>query len=117
MGFACRELRIHTFRKWKDESEASVISKIGIGRKSCGVASSLRLPIAVAQGQDFPDLGDFPVTEPALGKVFELYHQTRRHFPFALSTDQQPRQIDLIILSTFASSRSTTGLVPPSGPF
>jgi hypothetical protein len=34
-----------------------------------------------------------------------------------LSIDQQPRQIDLIILSTFASSRSTTGLVPLSGPF
>jgi hypothetical protein len=46
MGFACRELRIHTFRDWKDESEASVISKTGIGRKSCGVASSLRHPIA-----------------------------------------------------------------------
>jgi hypothetical protein len=33
------------------------------------------------------------------------------------STDQQPWQIDLIIFSTFASSRSTTGLLPPSGPF
>src|ERR1700722_20222004 len=30
---------------------------------------------------------------------------------------QQPRQIDPIILSTFASSRSTAGLVPRSGPF
>jgi len=31
--------------------------------------------------------------------------------------DQQPRQIDDIILSTFTSSRSMTGLVPSSGPF
>jgi hypothetical protein len=31
--------------------------------------------------------------------------------------DQQPRQIDDIILSTFASSLSMTGLVPSSGPF
>jgi len=31
--------------------------------------------------------------------------------------DQQPRQIDVIILSTFASSRSMAGLVPSSGPF
>ena len=30
---------------------------------------------------------------------------------------QQPRQIEPIILSTFASSRSTAGLVPRSGPF
>ena len=30
---------------------------------------------------------------------------------------QQPRQIDPIILSTFASSRSIAGLVPSSGPF
>jgi len=30
---------------------------------------------------------------------------------------QQPRQIDPIILSTLASSRSTAGLVPSSGPF
>src|ERR1700727_1857490 len=30
---------------------------------------------------------------------------------------QQPRQIDPIILSTFASSRSMAGLVPSSGPF
>jgi hypothetical protein len=30
---------------------------------------------------------------------------------------QQPRQIDVIILSTFASSRSMAGLVPSSGPF
>jgi hypothetical protein len=30
---------------------------------------------------------------------------------------QQPRQIDSIILSTFASSRSMEGLVPSSGPF
>jgi len=33
------------------------------------------------------------------------------------SLDQQPRQIDVIILSTFASSRSMAGLVPSSGPF
>src|SRR5579859_1502400 len=31
--------------------------------------------------------------------------------------DQQPLQIELIIFSTFASSRSTAGLVPSSGPF
>jgi hypothetical protein len=31
--------------------------------------------------------------------------------------DQQPRQIESIILSTFASSRSMAGLVPISGPF
>ncbi len=30
---------------------------------------------------------------------------------------QHPRQIDPIILSTFASSRSMAGLVPSSGPF
>jgi len=30
---------------------------------------------------------------------------------------QQPRQIDPLILSTFASSRSIAGLVPSSGPF
>src|SRR4051812_25460763 len=30
---------------------------------------------------------------------------------------QQPRQIDPIILSTFASSRSMAGLVPSGGPF
>src|ERR1700690_1225338 len=30
--------------------------------------------------------------------------------------DQQPRQIEFIILSTFASSRSMAGLVPRSGP-
>src|ERR1700755_2072736 len=30
---------------------------------------------------------------------------------------QQPRQIDPIIFSTLASSRSTPGLVPSSGPF
>ena len=30
---------------------------------------------------------------------------------------QQPRQIDVIILSAFASSRSMAGLVPSSGPF
>src|ERR1700690_2432510 len=30
---------------------------------------------------------------------------------------QQPRQIDSIILSTLASSRSMAGLVPSSGPF
>ncbi len=48
--------------------------------------------------------------EPTLAK-------RQRHFPFSFSTDQQPRQMDLIILSTFASSRSMTGLVPPSGPF
>jgi hypothetical protein len=29
----------------------------------------------------------------------------------------QPRQIDPLILSTFASSRSIAGLVPSSGPF
>lgn len=34
-----------------------------------------------------------------------------------LTCDQQPRQIDPIILSTFASSRSMAGLVPSSGPF
>src|ERR1700722_1403208 len=31
--------------------------------------------------------------------------------------DQQPRQIDAIILLTFASSRSMAGLVPIRGPF
>src|ERR1700728_1775593 len=31
--------------------------------------------------------------------------------------NQQPRQIDAIILLTFASSLSMTGLVPSSGPF
>jgi len=31
--------------------------------------------------------------------------------------DQQPRQIDPIIFSTFASSRSMAGLVPSSDPF
>jgi hypothetical protein len=30
--------------------------------------------------------------------------------------NQQPRQIDTIILLTFASSRSMTGLVPSGGP-
>jgi hypothetical protein len=34
-----------------------------------------------------------------------------------LNCDQQPRQIDPIILSTFASPRSMAGLVPSSGPF
>src|ERR1700722_4903123 len=34
-----------------------------------------------------------------------------------LRPDQQPRQIEPIILSTLASSRSMAGLVPSSGPF
>src|SRR3984893_1076531 len=37
--------------------------------------------------------------------------------PISRLADQQPRQIDPIILSTFASSRSMAGLVPSSGPF
>jgi hypothetical protein len=32
-------------------------------------------------------------------------------------SDQQPRQIDSIVLSTFALSRSIAGLVPSNGPF
>jgi hypothetical protein len=35
----------------------------------------------------------------------------------SLNCDQQPRQIDPIILSNLASSRSMAGLVPSSGPF
>ena len=46
-------------------------------------------------------------------------HRRLRAEGFAISgrLDQQPRQIDPIILSTFASSRSMAGLVPSSGPF
>ena len=43
---------------------------------------------------------------------FDLCDPTSSH-----PRDQQPRQIDEIILVTFASSRSIAGLVPSSGPF
>lgn len=56
---------------------------------------------------------DFTITEPALRQAFD---QGLRRF-FVREPYQQPLQIDLIILSTFASSRSMTGLVPRSGPF
>src|ERR1700681_93086 len=46
-------------------------------------------------------------------------HRRSRAEGFAISgrLDQPPRQIDDIILSTFASSRSMAGLVPSRGPF
>ena len=56
---------------------------------------------------------DFTITEPALRQAFD---QGLRRF-FVREPYLQPLQIDLIILSTFASSRSMTGLVPRSGPF
>jgi len=37
--------------------------------------------------------------------------------PCRVVPDQQPRQIDPIIFSTLASSRSMAGLVPSTGPF
>ena len=64
-------------------------------------------------GAGLSDPAISPITEPALRQAFD---QGLRRF-FVREPYQQPLQIDLIILSTFASSRSMTGLVPRSGPF
>jgi hypothetical protein len=45
------------------------------------------------------------------GKIFHSVEKRNR------SPDQHPRQIEPIILSTFASSRSMAGLVPSRDPF
>jgi hypothetical protein len=58
-------------------------------------------------------------TRPRFLAVVNVHHISRFSFrrPLRRMPLQQPRQIDSIILSTFASSRSIAGLVPSSGPF
>jgi hypothetical protein len=64
-------------------------------------------------------LGTFDMRRPAMLRVLKHRAPSDKAFLFDRKAHkhQHPRQIDPIILSTFASSLSMAGLVPSSGPF
>jgi hypothetical protein len=51
------------------------------------------------------------------GESVAALHSNNLQTVWKAQKHQHPRQFELIILSTFASSRSMAGLVPSSGPF